>query len=255
MDEEDNSKMGDQLNGLDVEALMGGPLKEEYRTKKKLPESNKKFLQDIGLDELDENGARKIITTEFSLPIPSHSEDGDIGSGSEEVSLDVPMLAVVNIPTFGVDSVDVTFDMEVKSSEGTPDKQRELDAKTYFGVGPFKMDVNIKTSIASHQKDSKVSDNSKKRHIQLHPKDYGTPDRLARMQELLRAASTLTKVEGEQGKAQGITNTIIEFLSKHGTVPENIKERIIAENDIDILKQWNKLAARASSIEEFVEKM
>ena len=253
MDEEDNSKMGDQLNGLDIEALMGGPLKEEYRTKKKLPESNKKFLQDIGLDELDENGARKIITTEFSLPIPSHSEDG--GIGSEEVSLDVPMLAVVNIPTFGIDSVDVTFDMEVKSSEGTPDKQRELDAKTYFGVGPFKMDVNIKTSIASHQKDSKVSDNSKKRHIQLHPKDYGTPDRLARMQELLRAASTLTKVEGEQGKAQGIRITIIEFLSEYGIVPENVKERIIAEDDIDILRQWNKLAARASSIEEFVEKM
>ena len=58
-----------------------------------------------------------------------------------------------------------------------------------------------------------------------------------------------------QGIAQGISDTIIEFLSEYGTVPENVKERIIAEDDIDILRQWNKLAARASSIEEFVEKM
>ena len=58
-----------------------------------------------------------------------------------------------------------------------------------------------------------------------------------------------------QGIAQGISDTIIEFLSEYGTVPEHVKERIIAEDDIDILRQWNKLAARASSIEEFVEKM
>ena len=58
-----------------------------------------------------------------------------------------------------------------------------------------------------------------------------------------------------QGIAQGISDTIIEFLSEYGTVPENVKERIIAEDDIDILRQWNKLAARVSSIEEFVEKM
>lgn len=58
-----------------------------------------------------------------------------------------------------------------------------------------------------------------------------------------------------QGLSQGISDTIIEFLSEYGTVPENVKERIIAERDIDMLKQWNKLAARASSIEEFVEKM
>ena len=58
-----------------------------------------------------------------------------------------------------------------------------------------------------------------------------------------------------QGIAQGISDTIIEFLSEYGTVPENVKERIIAEDDIDILRQWNKLAARTSSIEEFVEKM
>lgn len=58
-----------------------------------------------------------------------------------------------------------------------------------------------------------------------------------------------------KGVSQGISDTIIEFLSEYGTVPESVKERIIAERDIDMLKQWNKLAARASSIEEFVEKM
>ena len=39
------------------------------------------------------------------------------------------------------------------------------------------------------------------------------------------------------------------------SVPENLKERILNEKDLAILKRWRKLAARAASIEEFMSQM
>ena len=39
------------------------------------------------------------------------------------------------------------------------------------------------------------------------------------------------------------------------SVPENLKERILNEKDLSILKRWHKLAARAASIEEFMSQM
>ena len=58
-----------------------------------------------------------------------------------------------------------------------------------------------------------------------------------------------------QGISQGISSSIIDFLSEYGQVPEALKERICGEHDVDVLKQWNKLSARVSSIEEFIDKM
>ena len=64
------------------------------------------------------------------------------------------------------------------------------------------------------------------------------------------------KAEGiEIGISQGISDSIMEFLGEHGDIPQNLKDRICQEEDIEKLKQWNKLSARVSSIEEFVEKI
>lgn len=58
-----------------------------------------------------------------------------------------------------------------------------------------------------------------------------------------------------EGIEQGISQSIIEFLDEYGKVPESLKERIYNENDVDVLKRWNKLSARVTSVKEFMEKM
>ena len=58
-----------------------------------------------------------------------------------------------------------------------------------------------------------------------------------------------------QGITQGISDSIIEFLSEYGEVPQSLKDKIYAQKDVSLLKQWNKLSAKVSSIEEFMEKM
>lgn len=64
------------------------------------------------------------------------------------------------------------------------------------------------------------------------------------------------KEEGiEQGKKEVLIDQTLDFLNDLGSVPEDLKERISGEKNLDVLKRWVKLSARASSVNEFREKM
>lgn len=59
----------------------------------------------------------------------------------------------------------------------------------------------------------------------------------------------------ENGRVEGAAQMVIGFLEELGTIPENVKERILAERDMEMLKKWSRLAARSASIEDFCGKM
>ncbi|MEG2093852.1 MAG: hypothetical protein RRY80_06010, partial [Lachnospiraceae bacterium] len=68
------------------------------------------------------------------------------------------------------------------------------------------------------------------------------------------------KVAGiAEGKAVGITTgkaeAVLEFLEEYAIVPESIKEQILSQQNLVTLKHWLKLAAKCTSLEEFIEKM
>lgn len=63
------------------------------------------------------------------------------------------------------------------------------------------------------------------------------------------------KAEGKaEGRAEGKAEDIVLLLSDLGEVPEYLSSKIKAEKESAILSSWLRLAARAQSIEEFVEK-
>jgi hypothetical protein len=123
-------------------------------------------------------------------------ENGE-SQGTETVKMNVPLLSIVKIPTLAIDEMDITFDMEVKSSdsyEKEDDKNGTLDAEAKIGIGPFSAKVSIKGSISCHEKNTRSTDNSAKYHVNVHAKDFGTPEGLARMLDILATASTPTAI-------------------------------------------------------------
>lgn len=56
-----------------------------------------------------------------------------------------------------------------------------------------------------------------------------------------------------EGLAEGRASAIIELLEELGTVPDDIRDKIMKETDLDILKKWNKAAARADSVAQFAK--
>lgn len=195
-------KMSDQFSGLDMSTLIGGPLKAACEAQMMLASSTAEFIENVGLEPDNKSGKRRLRTTAFSFTRAATSADGE-KVGSEEVSMNVPLLSIVKIPTLMIDEVDVTFDMEVKSSfssEKTSDKKGELDANVGLKVGPFSMDVKIKGSISCHESNTRKSDNSAKYHVQVHAKDAGMPEGLSRMLDILATASAPIAIENSKNE-------------------------------------------------------
>jgi len=68
--------------------------------------------------------------------------------------------------------------------------------------------------------------------------------------------SDLVEEEGiRKGMREGMCESIFSFLEDLGDISDEIKGKISAEEDIEKLKGWNKLAARAKSIEDFWQKI
>lgn len=90
--------------------------------------------------------------------------------------------------------------------------------------------------------------------IQLHEKVTGMKQwreleiRYMAFEELLRGRE-------RKGKSEGKAEGIIELLEDWGMVPQELKEIIMLERDLEILKHWLKLAASVYSVEDFQQKM
>jgi hypothetical protein len=63
------------------------------------------------------------------------------------------------------------------------------------------------------------------------------------------------KAEGvAEGKIDGKIEYILELLEGLGNIPIGLEFFIRQETDLNVLKRWHLIAARANSIEEFREK-
>ena len=56
------------------------------------------------------------------------------------------------------------------------------------------------------------------------------------------------------GRTEGGSNAILTILEQKGTVPDDLRERILSQKDEAVLKQWLLAAASAGDIENFHEK-
>ena len=65
--------------------------------------------------------------------------------------------------------------------------------------------------------------------------------------------------ERREGRAEGrkeeCIDNIIQYLEELSDVPEELREKIMSEKDLSVLRRWIKLAAKADSIEQFMSEM
>ena len=85
-------------------------------------------------------------------------------------------------------------------------------------------------------------------------------ERFMIFEEMLRDERAEGKAEGiAEGKAEGKTEAVLEMLLELmkdlGEIPDELRNRITSEKDLETLKKWHRLAARSESLDEFLEKM
>lgn len=83
--------------------------------------------------------------------------------------------------------------------------------------------------------------------------EYDEEEFIASEKELSYAEG---KAEGEaKGEAKGEikarTEAVLELLEDLGEIPDTLRNKILEQENLDILKRWIKLSAKAVSVEEF----
>ena len=176
------SEIANQFSGLPISDLIGGPLMAAAKAQISLAQTTSEFIHTVGFEE--KKGKLELRTADFKY---SQFIDGK----KEDMQLSVPLLTMVKVPSLAIKTVDIQFDMEVKST--TVDKSasnKELDTKAaasgFFGWG--KASASIQGSVSSSQENTRSTDNSAKYHIELHAADDGMPEGLSRVLDMLNNA-------------------------------------------------------------------
>ncbi len=198
-------KMAEEFGGLPMESLIGGPLQAACDAQTMLAGATARFIEEVGL--VKEGDKQVVRTVGFSFTRSANGDDGN-GPASEKVEMNIPLLAMVKVPSLSIDLVDITFDMEVKSSETQSeidDKKGELEAEMGLQIGPFSMKAKVKGSISSHKENPRKSDNSAKYHVQVRATQGEMPEGLSRVLDILNTAINPTSIQktaaaGAQGQ-------------------------------------------------------
>lgn len=182
--------------------LIGAPLTAACDAQIRLAKATADFINRVGFEaERDANGALvqdgKMLTrqVDFSFFRPSGDLEDDGNGGQvakvERVAISVPFLAIVNVPALAIKTVDITFDMEIKSSEsetsGTA-AEAALEASVSGGWGPVSASVKVSGSVSTHKESTRSTDKSAKYHVAVHARDDGMPEGLSRVLDMLQSA-------------------------------------------------------------------
>jgi len=200
--------IANQFKGLPMEDLIGGPLSAAVKSNVDLAKSTASFINDIGFETVkDANGdlvpgpARMV---DFLYERPGTDTDGN--PTVEEVKLKVPMLAIVPVPNLQVDLVDITFDMEVKSSTSETEKSTKeasfsatASAKFMF----FSVTAKVAGSISTTKENTRTSDKSAKYHVQVQATNHGIPEGLARVLDIMQDAAQPRQVKAYKADDKG----------------------------------------------------
>jgi len=186
--------MASQFKGLPMADLIGGPLTAACDAQVKLANATANFIKYIGFmppsdSDKDGVGATRLAHFAFTRPVVDPKDSSK--TVEESVSIDVPLLAIVKIPSLSITKVDITFDMEVKSSfsaKETQDTKASFAADAKFGWGPLSVSVHLEGSVASHKENTRSSDNSARYHVQVLAEDGGMPEGLARVLDILQTS-------------------------------------------------------------------
>lgn len=187
--------MGNEFSGLPMHELIGGPLTAACDAQVKLALATSDFINTVGFDK---NGVIRQVDFSFWRPTKKANQDATAPGATpapddavELVKLSVPFLAIVNIPALKIKSVDITFDMEVKSSESSTDSSKKdmgFEAEAGGSIGPFEIKAKINGSISTAKENTRKTDKSAKYHVEVHALDEGMPEGLSRVMDILQGA-------------------------------------------------------------------
>lgn len=126
-----------ELGSIDFENLIGGPLNACVTAQANASMATVKFIQDVGFVD----GDLRMVDFKYKKDVPDPDNPGS--TLKEDVTLSVPFVSVLNIPSLRIETCEVDFNVKLNSVY-TKDVSSEfgIDASVSGGFGPVKFKVS-----------------------------------------------------------------------------------------------------------------
>lgn len=193
-----NDSDSHELKGIPIEALIGAPLQGAAKAGVLLADSTAEYIETVGF-YTDEQGQRQTRNVDFAFKRPAQDErTGDVYM--EDVSVSIPLLAIAPAPNLQIETIDVTFNLEVRSmyreteEEDRPSSGGREESKGGERTGK---EFQLFGKATTHKEHTRETDKSSKYHIELKAADRGVPEALARVLDLM-AASVAPRTKREE---------------------------------------------------------
>ena len=203
--------MAQQFSGLPMDSLIGGPLNAAAKANAAMALTQTAFLLDTCFKKDDkENYEPIMISMSLTRGVIEPGKDGAPSTiSSVKTSFELPLLTIIPLNSLGVDEVNISFEMEVKSSYGEDtheEKSKDLKAASTFeakiGIGPFS--AKITGSVSYDQKESSSKDthyqksNSAKYTVKVHAKQLPLPQGVTTIIDVFSKAIEPIKLDGNE---------------------------------------------------------
>jgi hypothetical protein len=190
--------MSQQFGNLPMEELIGAPLVAAANANRTMVMTNANFIQEVGLLKDSEGKITGANMVDFAYKM--QDKEGKV----QDMSISVPLLAIVPLPALKVEEAEVTFSMQVNSStEDTSETESEagFEGSASYNAGIFKASVKVHGKTSAKSSHTRKSDNSAKYDVHVIARDNGIPEGLSRVLDIIHDAVTPVPVEaGDDGE-------------------------------------------------------
>lgn len=199
----DGNGVASSFAGLPIESLIGGPFLAAAKVQQQLAATYVDTVMKLAYrekkkkEEKEETKQETNILT-FEVPRPVISEkDGETSVEVENMQINAPLLALVQIPSFQMDEVTVDFDMEVKTSDMKSDETKMDVGSTVNFKSWFGLNASITGNVSSDSVHKRESDSSATYKIHARAIQQPPSEGMAKLTSLLtQAMEPLRKPDG-----------------------------------------------------------
>ena len=180
------ASIADQMRGLPMEELIGGPLSACCIAQYDLADTMITFIRKVGFVD-PEATPLKTATIDFEMTRPIDDGTATTPMATQLITVNAPLLGLVPIPALLIETVDINFTMEVKSSTSaktTRNKEASLSAKAGWGWGS----VEVKGSVSSQKENTRSTDNSAKYVVSVIAKQQPPAEGMSKLMDLMATA-------------------------------------------------------------------
>jgi len=166
-------EIASNFKGLPLEDLIASPLVASAMAQGKLSGITNDFINSM----INDDGTAKTVSFKHS------------NSAGKSIDVNVPLLAITNVPNLSIKKVNIDFNMEVRTSSKSSNETK-VDVKTEAAYKSWYSPVSVKmtANLSSKSNSERSTDKSAKYTVHVEASDTGLPEGLSRLLDIFESA-------------------------------------------------------------------